>query len=175
MHKAPFHRLPVPFVEGAAAEFVIPALLREQRIDHDQEAMRHRHSGTFGAPSCRQPPLLGREIGVFGARRRLRRFDQSGAHPGTAFAGAPTAALAGTLIVTWTQARPRREVARGGEAGEVYPNLCHQYLGGPPADPRNALHPHHLGLKRAHALRDLGADPLQDGIEEVDVGERHGR
>src|SRR5689334_20457057 len=110
MHETALNRLAVAFVEIVAAEFVIPALLREQRIDHDEEAMRHRDGGAFGAPACRQPPILSREIGLLGARRCLPRFHQGGAQPGTAFARAPTAAFAGALIVAWTQSCPRRKV-----------------------------------------------------------------
>src|SRR5260370_41738597 len=136
MHETTLNRLPVAFVELVAAEFVLPGRLREQRIGHDEEAVRHRDGGAFGAPACRQPPILSRERGLLGARRCLPRFDQGGAQPGTAFARAPTAALAGAcrrlpalagaFIVAWTPSCPRRKVARGreaGEAGEGNPHL----------------------------------------------------
>jgi hypothetical protein len=103
MDEAAFNGLPVPFIEIVAAKFAIPGLLREQRVDHDEQAVRHRDSSAFGAPSRRQAPLLSREVGVLGARRRLARFDQGGAQPGAAVARAPTAALARALIVAWTQ------------------------------------------------------------------------
>jgi len=79
MHETTRNRLPVAFVERVAAEFVLPGRLREQRIDHDEEAVRHRDGGAFGAPACRQPPLLSRERGLLGARRCLPRFYQGGA------------------------------------------------------------------------------------------------
>jgi hypothetical protein len=56
MHQAPFYRLPVQFVGVATAEFVIGSLLREQRVDHDEKAMRHRDGGAFRATARRQPP-----------------------------------------------------------------------------------------------------------------------
>src|SRR5258708_1270916 len=157
MHETTLNRLPVAFVEIVAAEFVISGRLREQRIDHAEEAVRPRAGGAFGAPACRQPPILSRERGLLGARRCLPRFYQGGAQPGTAFARAPTAALAGAFIVAWTQSCPRRKVARGREAGEVNPNLRHQHLSGPLAHAGDALEPRHLGLKRADPLRNLGA------------------
>src|SRR5262249_20807413 len=95
--------------------------------------------------------------------------------PGTAFARAPTAALAGAFIVAWTQSYPRGKVARGREAGEVNPQLRHQPLSGPPAHAWDALEPCHLGRNRADPLRNLGAHPLEAGVQDVDVGEQLGQ
>jgi hypothetical protein len=58
-----------------------------------------------------------------------------------------------------------------GEAREVGADLGDQYLGSPPAEARNRLQPLHLWLKRAQAVPNLGAEALQTGVEEVDVGE----
>ena len=66
-------------------------------------------------------------------------------------------------------------MARAGEASEVDANLGNEHLGGAPAHPGNGVPPLQRCLKRAPSLRDLGADPLQTGIQEVDMGQRHGR
>src|SRR5258708_38754627 len=119
MHETTLNRLPVAFVEIVAAEFVISGRLREQRIDHDEEAVRHRDGGAFGAPACRQPPILSREIGLLGARRCLPRFYQGGAQPGTAVARAPTAAVVRAFHVASTQSWPPRTRPLGRDARTV--------------------------------------------------------
>ena len=58
MDQAPLHRLPVPFVEILPPELVVRHLLCQQRIDHDEDGVRHGDGGAFGAPARRQPPIL---------------------------------------------------------------------------------------------------------------------
>src|SRR5262249_9742141 len=128
MDEAAFNGLPVPFVEIVAAEFAILRLLREEHIDDDQEAVRHRDGGTCSAPACRQAPILGREVGFLGARRRLRRFHEGGPQPEAALAGASAPSFAAALVVTRTQPRPGREVARAGEAAQIRADLVHPTL-----------------------------------------------
>ncbi len=62
-------------------------------------------------------------------------------------------------------------MASAREPGEVAADLGKEHLGGAPAHPGNGLQPLQRHLKRAQSLRDLGADPLQTGVKEVDMGQ----
>jgi len=66
-------------------------------------------------------------------------------------------------------------MARAGEAGQIHADRGRQHLGGAPADAWNSLQPRAGVLKRAHTLGHLRAHPLEGGVQEVEVGQRHGR
>jgi serine/threonine protein kinase len=143
----------------------------EERIDHDEEAVRHGDRGAFSAPACSEPPILSGEVGVLGTRGGLRCFHEGGPQPGTSLPGPPRSSFACAVIVARTQPRPGDEVARAAKAAQIGADLGEQDLRGPPADAWDRLHSLQLGLKRAQARSNLSAHSLQTGIEEVDVGE----
>ena len=171
MDQAAFNGLPISLIKILAPELAVGDALGEERVDHDEEAMRHRHRGAFGASARGQPPILRGRVRVFGARSGACGFHQGGAQPGAALARAPATALAGALVVAWTQPGPGGEVARTGKAAQIGADLGEERLRRPPADARDRLQSLQFSLKRAQALAYLRAHPLQTGIEEVDVRE----
>src|SRR5215469_17846694 len=63
------------------------------------------------------------EVAAFFACGRLGTLDQQGLEPGGTFSQTGGTALAGTLIVAWTQPGPRQQMSRGGEPAHVATDL----------------------------------------------------
>ena len=117
----------------------------------------------------RQAAVLRGEVGALGARCRVGGLDQAGAQPGASLARLAAVALARALVVARTHPGPGREVvARSG-------NACMSPISATSAsatcspDAGDRVQTRNRLVARAHALGDLGADPGDRRVEEVDV------
>jgi len=108
------------------------------------------------ASSGSQASELSTEVRVFCANRSMCRFDQRRAEPWAPASNATALALAGTLVVARTDARPGGEVSCGWETAHIRANLGDQHLGNTPSDPRNRIQSFDDRVERADTLRSPG-------------------
>src|SRR6266516_2463967 len=102
---------------------------------------------------------------------RLGGFGQSRAQPHVTFASLAALALAGTLVVAWTDAHPGRQVRRTWKTSNVRADFGQEDLDGALADARDRVQPLNLVLKRAQSLSDLLTQLLDQFVQAVEMGE----
>jgi hypothetical protein len=118
--------------------------------------MSHGHQCTPFTQACGQSPELCREIRVLRPGRRPSRLGQGATHIDVPLAGVARQLFARRLVVPWTHAGPRGEVAIGREMRHVRPNFRHQRFRHSGAHPRDGLEEvDGLGQKRVGTLVKL--------------------
>jgi hypothetical protein len=99
--------LPVLRIEVLLPQLPVGDFVTDDEVGGLQNPVRDHHGCPLLAFPTGKPAKFGPEIGLFGVARRMGTFDEEGPEPLVAFAGPPTLALAGTLIV------PRAELGPG--------------------------------------------------------------
>src|SRR6266568_1463744 len=94
----------VMLVEVLRPEVLVVAVTGEQVVDDRQQRVRQRDDCLLFASPRRHSVVVGRQIGVFAATGRVRRFDQRRPEPDVPLARLATHAFTSALIVAWTQA-----------------------------------------------------------------------
>src|SRR5712691_7085183 len=112
----------IAFVEVGRAEIIEGRPSAQDVIGDDEEVMGDGEGRPLRAPSCGEPLVDGAEIGLTPAGG-LGRFDEHRPEPGTALPRPTGARLAGALVAARTEAGPRGQVARAGEAAHVRADL----------------------------------------------------
>ena len=120
------------WVERVAAQLWIGAVLLEDAVDPDPQAVSDGDPGSVLAPACRQPTLLRREVRVSGGGGGPGGLAQRALEPGRSVARLPGFALARALVVARTSARPGSQRLQRGELIHVPAPLRYQVPGGQP-------------------------------------------
>src|SRR6187455_1457946 len=119
MHEATLHRLTISLVEVVRSQVAVDGSLGQHVVDDDQDRVGDGHGRLRSTtPGCKSSVLRG-QVGALGPRCGVCRLDYTGPQPGTALARLAAVTLAGTLVVTRTQAGPGGQVLGIGEAREV--------------------------------------------------------
>jgi hypothetical protein len=105
-----------PHVFGAAIEMVRTEVLKlravlEHVVNGREQRGRNRTGRLLWTSAPAKAEELCIEVAAFPACSRLGTLDQQGLEPGGAFSQTGGTALAGTLIVAWTQPGPGQEVS----------------------------------------------------------------
>ena len=171
MHEPPFDRLTIALVEVVAAQIAVDRALRQQVVDDDQDGVGDGDGRLRPAAAGCQAPVLRRQVGALGAGGGVGGLDQAGPQPGTALAGRAACGACRRSRGCPGTARPRRPGAWRWGSASVGADLGHQRLGRRAPDAGDRVQPRDRVLVRAQALGDLGADPGDRRVEEVDVGQ----
>src|ERR1051325_7812659 len=146
-------------------------MLIEQKVVHDAEdAVCNGDHGFLRTMACRQSAELRGQVGL-GARRRVRRFDQSTSKPPIAFARLAAASLPGAFILPRAKSSPGCQVAGGGKAAHIGTDLGDDDLGSATTNARDGVEAVKHQLKRALTFSDFSAQSLDRFIQKVDVGQ----
>ena len=94
--------LPMPRIEGLAPTLTVRDFVTDDEICHLQNPVRDHNCRPFLVFPTGKAAEFGAESGLFGMARCVGTCDEDRPEPLVAFAGVPTLALAGTLIVPWT-------------------------------------------------------------------------
>src|ERR1039458_9574399 len=144
--------------------------------DHVEEAVGHRDRGLVRAPAPGYLPVLGAEVAVPGPRRRPGRLDHGPPQPLVALRGSHPAALAGRLVIAGTQARPRGQVRRAGEAAHGGAGRGDDDLHAPALQPGNlSQQPGRLLVAPGDPRADLTVEFRDRVVQEVQMRQDAGR
>src|SRR5207245_456570 len=105
--------------------------------------------------------ILGREIGL-PPSGRVSRLGTAHAQPRASLPRLATLALARAFIISRTHTCPTGQMPGGWKPTHVGADFCQHDLGAPPADSGNRVQQGDLFFKRAHAIRDLSTDFLDE-------------
>src|SRR5215471_16847979 len=140
LHGALFDFVTIEAVEKRSSHFLVMAMTAQHGVARHQEAVSHRDVGPLLTAARRDPPELGREVGILGVRGSPGRFAHGAPEPLVAFARAATAAFPSALIVPRTQRGPTGQMGCTGVLRHVDSNLGDDAGATHDADP-GQLHP----------------------------------
>ena len=104
--QAAFEVLPVQVIEVGWTEFLIGLSASQDVVDDDEDSMPEGHESAFLAAPRRNPPVLGREVGVSGLRGDMGNLDQDLTQPMIPLPRLATEPFAPALRIARTHASP---------------------------------------------------------------------
>jgi hypothetical protein len=118
-----------------------------------------------------KPTKFGAEIRPFRVARSVGTFDEDRPEPLVAFAGPPTLALPGTLIVPWADLGPGAEMLGGGKPRHLDANFCDEILSRTLTDTRDCIQERDDLRERATQHLNLGFTLRNTLFKELNMGQ----
>src|SRR5207247_2562637 len=140
--------LMIEFIKVVNTKILVGPVIAKHEIDGNQQAVLYRANGAFFPTPSRQTLLLGFEIAVLGAHRRVRHLGQHRVEVAVGSKGFAAAPFAGAFMVTGTAARPRGKVLVGRESTHVGPGFRQQRPSPTLADSWDGIELLYRGTKR---------------------------
>src|SRR6266542_3972732 len=145
--------LRIEFIKVVNTKILVGPVIAKHEIDGNQQAVFDRANGAFFPTPSRQTMVLGFEIAVLGAHRRVRHLGQHRVEVTVGSGGFTAAPFASTFMIAGTLARPRGKVFVRGESTHVGPGFRQQRPSPTLADSRNRVELFYRGTKRGGRYR----------------------
>jgi len=161
----------VSAVEVFCGEIVVGLVADEDEVGGAQHGGGDGDDGLHGPATSLETEKLGSEIRILDSYRSPSRLYESGFEPAIAGPDACGTMLAGALVVSWTQARPGEQVARGGEPRHVGTDFGEENASGGLAYSWDADEQFELSTKGREDDLHVRFDFAHGRLERIDLSE----
>jgi hypothetical protein len=163
--------LPVMRLEILIPQLTVGDFVTQDKVGGLSKTVCHHDRRSLLAFPTGKPTTFGAEIRPLRVARGVRTCDEDRPEPLVTFAGPPTLALAGTLIVARADLGPGAEMLGRGKPRHVDADFRDQVLGRPLTDARDRVEERDdLGERAAQHL-DLGFTRGDTLFEKLDMGQ----